>query len=384
MPVYLGPTPKKKNGRSVRVLQAATYIGIGGMMLLGAGDIIQPGETGLIVTLKRTLAAVLLSGGSYLATKLAIEKGAPAAADGSGLGIAASVATYCIVCPLCVGVSYVSMASKDVIRIDAREKCGIIREYAATVDGAAVVQAQLGRLAEGIQADMTTRSLEEAKIGRTTTRPSKKDLPQPVANAFMDGARAAATAAEEFQKADPVRSQKLRDLAAIADRCEQQIANSKKWSKGGIADVIASYDQASTLARELAIVTPVVSARTLADSLRKINLSAITDFKAADEVRTTARLHAERLERELAALPRMPEPMPPATPVPVIAAAFDQSKLQSLYPLLMISILCEMGSPLAWIFAYLSAGRRSDDDDDQDGDSDSLPQRPNGRARSLP
>lgn len=369
---------------SLAVLNAVTWFAVGGLTLVAAPELVQAGEGGFLVNLKRLLLAGGVMIGGLGITRLCLLRGAPLAAQGSTLALAASIGAYAVLSPLTVSIGYMGFAAPEVPKIEARERCAVIREQAGTFDQVAVGQVRFGRQLEGPENDLRTRSRQEAQDGRGTGKKSAQNRPQPITHLYGDGERVLAKAREQFQRAESERTQKISQLQQIAEDCERTIALNRLWAKNGAGAVAAHYDRAAGLTREIGQAVPVEVAKGIAPELRGLGASIVAeDRQAVDDARSVLRQHADRLEKAVIELPRSPEPMPPLAPSSLISAAFEPAKLQALWPYLLLAMLIEGGSPLSWVFAYVLARSRVEETEPENPEDGDQPSRAiNGRARS--
>jgi len=373
-------TRRKRRDRTLSFVQMMVWTLTGGLVLLASFELIEPDAGGFAANLKRVLATLAITFGGYSVSRLAIVRGAPLAAQGSVLAGAASALTFAVLTPTIVVLSFLALSAPEVRKTDALEKCQLIRQAASQLDEVVLARTALEKSIKAIGVDLQARAHGEATRGRESGKKSVPGRPQPVTTLYEDARRYAGLAEDQLARGGAERIAAVRDLASVADDCERLISDPKKWRKEGSAAVGAIYDRAGGRLRELAQAAPLSGVRSLSDQLRTLASSDTIDKGAIEDARRVVRGHSDRLDRELANLPRMPDALPPMAASPVLVAAFEPSKFAGTWHNLLIALLVEGGSPLLWMYAFVHAQRQNRDDDlDDDGDDDDVGP-PNGRA----
>jgi hypothetical protein len=386
MPRYVPdiPDPHRSDHSDggIATLQAVVWVLTFLFMLISMFEFIEPDAGGFAVNFKRLVAAVAITVGGYGISRLAIMQGAPLAAAGSGVAQLASALTFGVLTPTIVILSYLALAGPEVRRMNGIGNCSAIRLSASQLDEIALAHANAERSVKVIRADVQQRGAAEADRGRESGKASVRGRPQPVANVYQNAQRYAGLAEEQLLRGATDRASAVRDVASLADECERATADPQKWRKDGPATVAAIYDRAGARLRELAQAAPLGSVRGLIDQLRTLGATdGDVENTALEAARRVIRDHADRLDKELAALPRMPEGLAPLAATPLLVAAFEPSKFAATWPSGLIAILVEGGSPLLWIYAYVRAQRRLRYGEAFDDDDAPSPPRPNGRGR---
>lgn len=325
--------------------------------------IVDPGQSGFAVELKRLVAAFALAFANMATMRVCLTKGARLAAQGSEIAKAAIIVSVAVLVPLNAAIGYLGLAATEVPKLVSLETCAEIRLQAAGFDQAAVAQGQLIRTIDTQRTQITVRKKQERAGTRGTGKKSEEKRPEPVAQLWAEAERVAGEVSDQFAKGAVDRTAKMRDLRDIADLCEKTIREPKRWSKGGAAAVVGLHDRATGVTRELASISPVSSAQGLAESYRGIGKDANADNTAVADFRRTLGTFATLLEKEIAALPRAPDPMAALPATSLISAAFEGERLKSLWPLALMSLTIELGGPLAILLAYTLHRRRFEDRD---------------------
>ncbi len=370
----------------IAVIQTFVWIMTFGLTLMSMYEFIEPDAGGFSVNLKRLVTALSITIGGYGVSRLAIVRGAPLAAAGSVAALAASALTFAVLTPTIIVLSFMALSGPEVRKQDAQEKCPAIRLTASQLDEVSLARASIERTIKVIKSDTDRRFVAERDKGRETGNASVKGRPQPIANLYQDAHSASAEAEDLLARGSRDRGSAVRDIATLADDCERAAADPRKWRKDGSATVSALYDRAGARIRELGQAAPLSAARNLVDQLRDLSAkTGNTGNAKLDEARGIVRAHADRLDKELAGLPRMPEGLPPLTATPLLVSAFEPSKFAAVWHNGLIALLVEGGSPLLWTYAFVRAKRRQRSDDQSDRDAndhdDPSPPRPNGRGR---
>lgn len=386
--VYDTPDPNRSDHSDggIATTQAVVWVLTFFFILVSMFEFIEPDAGGFAVNFKRLIAAIAITVGGYGVSRLAILKGAPLAAAGSGAARIASALTFAVLTPTIVTLSFLALAAPEVRKMDAIEKCQAIRLAASQFDEVALARTNVERSVKVIRTDMQQRAVGEADGGRETGKPSVKGRPQPVTNLYLTAQRYSGTAEDQLSRGGTERVSAVRDIATLADDCERITADAKKWRKDGPAAVSALYDKAGARLRELGQAAPLAAVHNLVDQLRTLGGGdGEVENTALGAGRRVVRGHADRLDKELSALPRMPEGLAPLAATPLLVAALEPSKFAATWPSALIAVLVEGGSPLLWIYAFVRAQRRNRSGDDRDIDDDHdgpSPPRPNGRGRS--
>lgn len=367
-------TEKDWRDRGTRMLQTTSGIGVACLTGYAMIYIVDPGQSDFMTNMKRVAATAAITLANMGTMRLCVTKGAELAAAGSEIAKAAVLASVGVLVPLNATIGYLGLAAPQVPVLEARETCAEIRNQAAAFDQTAVGQGLVIRTIDGQEVLFARRYKEESEKGRGTGKPSAAKRPEPIAYLWADAQSAAAEARGQFAKGDVDRVAKVKQIQQIAEECEKTVRDPKRWSKNGASFVIGAYDRASILTRELAATTPVNVVQGLADTYRSIGKSLIGNTDAT-EVRSVLAAQAARLEKEIAAMPRAPDPMPALPATSVISAAFDAERLKALWPLALLATTIELGGPLAILMAYVIYRRRFEDrrrrdEDDTDGGKD--------------